>query len=133
MTEGNYYNWHERFGNTVPENMRIGDDLIIISEREMTGSISAPRKVDVTTFIITDAGNATVAIEGKEHKLQAPCLAIVMPGQTYHLIESSEDLAFRAVILSRRFTFSPLLSPAAGTHSDQHTIISSMDADMTED
>lgn len=104
MAEGNYYNWHERFGNRVPENMRIGDDLMIISENDMTGSIAAPRKVDVTTFIITNAGNATVAIEGKEHKLQAPSLAIVMPGQTYHLIESSEDLAFRAVILSRRFT-----------------------------
>lgn len=104
MTEGNYYNWHEKISAAVPEDMRIDDDLIIISESDMTDSMSSPRKVDVTTFIIIDAGCSKAVVEGKEYTLKAPSIAVVMPGQTYHLLEASSDLKFRAVVMSRKFT-----------------------------
>jgi YesN/AraC family two-component response regulator len=104
MKEENYYNWHESLTHKVEENMRIGDDLIIISESIVSKTMSAPRKVDVTTFIITDNGNAKAMIDTKTYSLQSPCLAVVMPGQTYHLVEASEDISFRAVIMSKRFT-----------------------------
>lgn len=70
----------------------------------MAGSDGEPHKVDVTTFIITDAGKARIKIDGRSFSVQSPCITIVLPGQTYQMMEVSEDIAFRAVIMSQRFT-----------------------------
>ncbi len=104
MTEGNHYNWHESLMGKVKEDMRIGDDLIIISESIVPDAMTVPRKEDLTTFIITDNGNAKAIIDSKCYTLLSPCLAVVLPGQTYHMSEVSEDIRFRAVIMSKRFT-----------------------------
>ena len=104
MTEGKYYNWFERLADAVPQNRRIGDDIFIISENQMAGSDGEPHKVDVTTFIITDAGKARIKIDGRSFSVQSPCITIVLPGQTYQMMKVSEDIAFRAVIMSQRFT-----------------------------
>ena len=104
MTEGNHYNWHESLMGNVKEDMRIGDDLIIISESLVPDATTIPRKEDLTTFIITDNGNAKAIIDSKRYTLLSPCLAVVLPGQTYHMSEVSEDIRFRAVIMSKRFT-----------------------------
>ena len=104
MTEGNHYNWHESLMGNVKEDMRIGDDLIIISESLVPDAMTIPRKEDLTTFIITDNGNAKAIIDSKRYTLLSPCLAVVLPGQTYHMSEVSEDIRFRAVIMSKRFT-----------------------------
>ena len=88
----------------VKEDMRIGDDLIIISESLVPDAMTIPRKEDLTTFIITDNGNAKAIIDSKRYTLLSPCLAVVLPGQTYHMSEVSEDIRFRAVIMSKRFT-----------------------------
>lgn len=104
MTEGKYYNWYERLADAVPQNRRIGDDIFIISENQMAGSDGEPHKVDVTTFIITDAGKARIKIDGRSFSVQSPCITIVLPGQTYQMMEASEDISFRAVIMSQRFT-----------------------------
>lgn len=104
MTEGKYYNWFERLADAVPQNRRIGDDIFIISENQMAGSDGEPHKVDVTTFIITDAGKARIKIDGRSFSVQSPCITIVLPGQTYQMMEASEDISFRAVIMSQRFT-----------------------------
>ena len=104
MTEGNHHNWHESLMGNVKEDMRIGDDLIIISESLVPDAMTIPRKEDLTTFIITDNGNAKAIIDSKRYTLLSPCLAVVLPGQTYHMSEVSEDIRFRAVIMSKRFT-----------------------------
>lgn len=104
MTEGNHYNWHESLIGKVEDDMRIGDDLIIISESLVPDAMTIPRKEDLTTFIITDNGNAKAIIDSKRYTLLSPCLAVVLPGQTYHMSEVSEDIRFRAVIMSKRFT-----------------------------
>ena len=104
MTEGKYYNWFERLADAVPQNRRIGDDIFIISENQMAGSEGEPHKVDVTTFIITDKGNARAEIDGRSFTVQSPCITIVLPGQTYQMMVASEDISFRAVIMSQRFT-----------------------------
>lgn len=104
MTEGKYYNWFERLADAVPQNRRIGDDIFIISENQMAGSDGEPHKVDVTTFIITDKGNARAEIDGRSFTVQSPCITIVLPGQTYQMMVASDDISFRAVIMSQRFT-----------------------------
>ena len=106
----NYYDWQSKIRNIVPDDMRIGDDLLILKNASYKDSINEPRKVDVTTFILMDKGESRAIVEGKEYRLQAPCLAVVMPNQTYCLIEASDDLEVRAIIMSNNFTLNLMSS-----------------------
>lgn len=100
----NYYNWQSKVQELVLDDMRIGDDLLILEFATYNDSFNVPRKVDVTTLILLDKGESRAIVEGKEYHLKAPCLAIVMPNQTYCLLEASEELNLRAIIMSNRFT-----------------------------
>ena len=100
----NYYNWQSKVQELVPDDMRIGDDLLILEFATYNDSFNVPRKVDVTTLILLDKGESRAIVEGKEYHLKAPCLAMVMPNQTYCLLEASEELNLRAIIMSNRFT-----------------------------
>lgn len=106
----NYYDWQSKIRDIVPDDMRIGDDLLILKNASYKDSINEPRKVDVTTFILMDKGESRAIVEGKEYRLQAPCLAVVMPNQTYCLIEASDDLEVRAIIMSNNFTLNLMSS-----------------------
>lgn len=106
----NYYDWQSKIRNIVPGDMRIGDDLLILKNASYKDSINEPRKVDVTTFILMDKGESRAIVEGKEYQLQAPCLAVVMPNQTYCLLEASDDLEVRAIIMSNNFTLNLMSS-----------------------
>lgn len=106
----NYYDWQSKIRYIVPDDMRIGDDLLILKNASYKDSINEPRKVDVTTFILMDKGESRAIVEGKEYRLQAPCLAVVMPNQTYCLIEASDDLEVRAIIMSNKFTLNLMSS-----------------------
>ena len=106
----NYYDWQSKIRDIVPDNMRIGDDLLILKNASYKDSINEPRKVDVTTFILMDKGESRAIVEGKEDHLQAPCLAVVMPNQTYCLLEASDDLEVRAIIMSNNFTLNLMSS-----------------------
>lgn len=99
-----YYDWQSKVQELVPDDMRIGDDLLILEFATYNDSFNVPRKVDVTTLILLDKGESRAIVEGKEYHLKAPCLAIVMPNQTYCLLEASEELNLRAIIMSNRFT-----------------------------
>lgn len=99
-----YFDWRESLSHRVAENRRIGDDLIILDSDDTIHAMNHPRKVEVSTFILVEKGESRVLIDGKEYRLQAPCIAVVMSNQTYHLLEVSADMSFRAVIMSRRFT-----------------------------
>lgn len=106
----NYYDWQSKIRDIVPDDMRIGDDLLILKNASYKDSINEPRKVDVTTFILMDKGESRAIVKGKEYRLQAPCLAVVMPNQTYCLIEASDDLEVRAIIMSNNFTLNLMSS-----------------------
>ncbi len=106
----NYYDWQSKIRDIVPDDMRIGDDLLILKNASYKDSINEPRKVDVTTFILMDKGESRAIVEGKEYQLQAPCLAVVMPNQTYCLLEASDDLEVRAIIMSNNFTLNLMSS-----------------------
>ena len=106
----NYYDWQSKIRNIVPDDMRIGDDLLILKNASYKDSINEPRKVDVTTFILLDKGESRIIIEGMEYNLKAPCLAVVMPNQTYSLLETSDNLELRAIIMSNNFTLNLMSS-----------------------
>ena len=106
----NYYDWQSKIRNIVPDDMRIGDDLLILKNASYKDSINEPRKVDVTTFILMDKGESRAIVAGKEYHPQAPCLAGVMRNQTYCLLEASDDLEVRAIIMSNNFTLNLMSS-----------------------
>lgn len=106
----NYYDWQSNIRDIVPDDMRIGDDLLILKNASYKDSINEPRKVDVTTFILLDKGESRIIIEGMEYNLKAPCLAVVMPNQTYSLLETSDNLELRAIIMSNNFTLNLMSS-----------------------
>ncbi len=106
----NYYDWQSKIRYIVPDDMRIGDDLLILKNASYKDSINEPRKVDVTTFILLDKGESRIIIEGMEYNLKAPCLAVVMPNQTYSLLETSDNLELRAIIMSNNFTLNLMSS-----------------------
>lgn len=99
-----YYDWKKSLNEKVAAKHRIGDDLIILDSDDFIPAMNHPRKVEVSTFILMDKGEGRVLVDGKEYKVQAPCIAVVMPNQTYHLLEASAAMSFRAVIMSRHFT-----------------------------
>ena len=123
----NYYDWQSKIRDIVPDDMRIGDDLLILKNASYKDSINEPRKVDVTTFILMDKGESRAIVEGKEYQLQAPCLAVVMPNQTYCLLEASDDLEVRAIIMSNNFTLNLMSSSLNKMISDNPVIDISSD------
>ena len=104
MNKYHYYNWKPAIDSQVAENMRIDHDLIILTGTSLQDSMSSPRIVDMSTFILLDKGESKMLIGMKEYSLKAPCLAVIMPDMVYHLIEKSEDVSFRAVVMSKEFT-----------------------------
>lgn len=123
----NYYDWQSKIRDIVPDDMRIGDDLLILKNASYKDSINEPRKVDVTTFILLDKGESRIIIEGKEYNLKAPCLAVVMPNQTYSLLETSDNLELRAIIMSSNFTVNLMSSSLNKMISDNPVIDISSD------
>lgn len=123
----NYYDWQSKIRDIVPDDMRIGDDLLILENASYKDSINEPRKVDVTTFILLDKGESRIIIEGKEYNLKAPCLAVVMPNQTYSLLETSDNLELRAIIMSSNFTVNLMSSSLNKMISDNPVIDISSD------
>lgn len=123
----NYYDWQSKIRNIVPDDMRIGDDLLILKNASYKDSINEPRKVDVTTFILLDKGESRIIIEGMEYNLKAPCLAVVMPNQTYSLLETSDNLELRAIIMSNNFTVNLMSSSLNKMISDNPVIDISSD------
>lgn len=123
----NYYDWQSKIRYIVPDDMRIGDDLLILKNASYKDSINEPRKVDVTTFILLDKGESRIIIEGMEYNLKAPCLAVVMPNQTYSLLETSDNLELRAIIMSNNFTVNLMSSSLNKMISDNPVIDISSD------
>ena len=104
MNKHQYYNWKPVVEANVPENMRIDYDFMIVTGATLQDSMASPRMVDMSTFVLLDKGESKMIIDMKEYSLKAPCLAVIMPGQIYQLVEKSEDISFRAVVMSKEFT-----------------------------
>lgn len=103
MNTDQYYNWKQAIDTNIPENMRIGNDLMIVTDAAFQDSLSSPRVVDACTFILLDKGESTMLIEMKQYSMKAPCLTVIMPDKIYQLQEKSEDVSFRAIVMSKDF------------------------------
>lgn len=103
MTRKNYYNWRSDIAKAVPDNLRVGDDLFILENKDFKYPYDIPRKVDASTFILLDKGKSKVVVEGVEYEIQSPCITMILPEQTY-CIHYCEGIEFRAIIMSRQYS-----------------------------
>lgn len=103
MIKNTFYDWRSDIIKSIPDNMKVGEDLFVLENKDFKYPFNTPRKVDASTFILLDKGNSKVVVDGMEYVLQSPCITMILPHQTYSM-QYFEDIEFRAVIMSREYT-----------------------------
>ena len=100
--------WRQQIEEMVPDNHRIGTDILLISDANFIRANryigNKPYKTDVSMAIIYDNGEAVFKINMREYHIKAPAVLIIMYGQTFELISYSDDLQCRAIVMSASFT-----------------------------
>ena len=100
--------WRQQIEEMVPDNHRIGTDILLISDANFIRANryigNKPYKTDVSMAIIYDNGEAVFKINMREYHIKAPAVLIIMYGQTFELISYSDDLQCRAIVMSDSFT-----------------------------
>lgn len=100
--------WRNQIEEISPEDHRIGTDILLMDDANAIraeGMIGCnPFKVDMTTAIIYDCGEAVTKINMREYHIKAPAVLIVIQGQTCEPVSCSEDLKGRAIVMSPAFT-----------------------------
>ena len=99
-----YLRWRERINDITPEDYRIGNDVIVVPQHPVLDLPIGCFKVDVTTVLIYDKGWARVSLNMKEYLIQAPAVFTVLPDSTYQYHEHSDDLEYKALVYSKKFT-----------------------------
>ena len=97
-----YIEWRNRIESLTPEELRIGDDLILIQEAQMMNKVMKPVKIDATTAIIYEEGNAVLSINMRDYVVKAPCMVVILEGSIFFAKEAHQ-LKSTAVVMSRRF------------------------------
>lgn len=99
-----YLRWRERISEITPDNYRIGSDVIVIPQHPMLSFPMGCFKTDVTTVLIYDKGWARLSVGMKEYVVKAPAVLTILPDTTYQYYDCSDDLEYKALILSKPFT-----------------------------
>lgn len=123
------YKWRNRIDEITPENSRIGMDLLLIEDANAIRAERVigkePFKIDMSMAIIYDRGEAEFKIDMHTYQIKAPTVIIIMAGQTCELINYSEDLQGRAIVMSGSFTDSLFVGVEGGyTHKLYSSMIS---------
>lgn len=103
-----YLKWRSRIAQITPEDHRIGEDLMLIDEANVS---RAGRlldcdmfKVDVTMALIYDSGTIDFKLNMKQYHIKAPAVLIVLYDQICQPISYSEDMKCRAIVMSKAFS-----------------------------
>ena len=103
-TEIPYIAWRNRIEELTPSDLRVDDDLLVIRQAPLMDIVKEPVKADATTAIIYERGSAKLSINMQEILIQAPCMVVILQDSTFYAIDSSADLAYKVIIMSKRFT-----------------------------
>lgn len=99
-----YIAWRNRIEELTPSDLRVDDDLLVIRKAPLMDMVKEPVKADATTAIIYERGSAKLSINMQEILIQAPCMVVILQDSTFYAIDSSADLAYKVIIMSKRFT-----------------------------
>ncbi|MBR1941451.1 MAG: AraC family transcriptional regulator [Bacteroidaceae bacterium] len=99
-----YIQWRNHIEQLTPESHRIGDDLLLIDQLPAAHVTHHPLRADATTAIIYQQGSATFCINMKRYTIQAPCMLVILENSIYFSEETSKDLSYQVIVMSKRFT-----------------------------
>ena len=99
-----YLRWRERINDIVPDEYRIGTDVLVVPQHRLFDVPEGYFKIDVTTILIYDKGEVHVSLDMREYHIKAPAALTILPNSTFCYLGHSEDLESKAVIMSESFT-----------------------------
>lgn len=103
-----YLKWRNRIAEIIPEDHRIGTDLLLIDEEKIAreGKLLDCEifKVDATMALLYDKGTVDFKLNMKSYHIEAPAVVIVMYDQICQPMSYSEDLKCRAIVMSKEFS-----------------------------
>lgn len=103
-----YLKWRNRIAEIIPEDHRIGTDLLLIDEEKIAreGKLLDCEifKVDATMALLYDKGTVDFKLNMKSYHIEAPAVLIVLYDQICQPMSYSEDLKCRAIVMSKEFS-----------------------------
>ena len=99
-----YLRWCELINDIVPAEYRIGTDVLVVPQHRLFDFPEGYFKIDVTTILIYDKGEVHVSLDMRDYRIKAPAALTILPNSTFCYLDHSEDLEYKAVIMSESFT-----------------------------
>ena len=99
-----YLRWRELINDIVPAEYRIGTDVLVVPQHRLFDFPEGYFKIDVTTILIYDKGEVHVSLDMRDYRIKAPAALTILPNSTFCYLDHSEDLEYKAVIMSESFT-----------------------------
>lgn len=112
-----YLKWRNRIAEIIPEDHRIGTDLLLIDEEKIAreGKLLDCEmfKVDATMALLYDKGTVDFKLNMKSYHIEAPAVLIVLYDQICQPMSYSEDLKCRAIVMSKEFSDSMFINSSS--------------------
>lgn len=99
-----YSQWKSSVEGDFDHADRIGEDLILLRSAGLVQKELGPFHADMTVAIIIREGFLKININMSDYEAAAPCMVIVMPGQTFKVTELPENMEGDTIIMSDRFS-----------------------------
>ena len=98
-----YLRWRELINDIVPEEYRIGTDVLVVPQHPLLEFPEGYFKIDVTTILIYDKGEVHVSIDMRDYHIKAPAVLTVLPNSTFCYFSHSDDLEYKTMVMSEAF------------------------------
>lgn len=98
-----YLRWRDRLSEITPNDMRIGEDILLISGKNYQDLKSGAFRVDVATAIIYLRGSVRIRVNMREFLAEAPCLVVIPPDIIVECLDVSENAITRVIVMSKAF------------------------------
>ena len=98
-----YLRWRECINDIVPDEYRIGTDVLVVPQHPLLEFPEGYFKIDVTTILIYDKGEVHVSIDMRDYHIKAPAVLTVLPNSTFCYFSHSDDLVYKTMVMSEAF------------------------------
>ena len=97
-----YLSWREQVRHIIPQERRIGDDLLVVKDEECWNPGTEPFIQDVTTAVVLTEGETQMSINTIEYHIEAPAVIVLLPDVVVCQKEDRNAASF-SIIMSKEF------------------------------
>lgn len=97
--------WLEKIDDFIPEQMRVGNDFMMMDHKVQLEVTDAFRLDDFVIAVICWQGEAIFSIDMEEYRMAAPFMAVVMSGKIVWQKYISEDYRATVIVSSDKFNY----------------------------